>query len=144
MDIDSNTLHWLAGLLEGEAYFSDGIPSYPNRRYIAVQMTDKDIVARMANLFDTKYVLVPPAKAHWKLAYKFTLSGRRAVQLMKLVYPLMGMRRQQKIDTALAFYISPVRNSHAKLNEEQVREIKQRIAAKEKAQTIALDEVRVP
>ena len=140
IDIDVDTLHWLAGLFEGEACFNKPLPSNPNLRRIALNMTDKEIVERVAHIFGVSAVYVSPRKAHWNPTYLFALIGKRALELMELIYPLMGQRRQQRIAYLLDSYVPfSKRNSNAKLTENDVLVIKQRIAAKEKARLIAED-----
>ncbi len=40
IDVDELTLHWLAGLLEGEGSFCVGLPSHPNSASIHIKMVD--------------------------------------------------------------------------------------------------------
>ena len=46
----------LDSLLEGEGSFMPGPPSYSNSPIIAVQMTDEDVVVRVAQAFGVTYV----------------------------------------------------------------------------------------
>ena len=48
-------LYWLAGLLEGEGSFMRGPPSRPNMPAIAIQMTDEDVIQRVAQLWAVCY-----------------------------------------------------------------------------------------
>lgn len=94
-------LAWLAGLLEGEGSFLKGPPSEPGTPRITVSMTDRDVVARVASLFGVS--ASNPFKhknPKWKPFYLATLKGTRAVELMGLLRPLMGERRQGQIDRA--------------------------------------------
>lgn len=116
-------LAWLAGLLEGEGSFLRGPPSAPNTPVAKVQMTDRDVIARVAALFEVGYVNESQHE-EYKTAYQTMLRGERAVELMKRLRPFMGARRQGQIDEVLASY-SPKRPN---LDEATVREIRQRLA----------------
>jgi hypothetical protein len=137
--MDDKTLFWLAGLFEGEAHFGRGTPSQPRHPRVALVMKDKDVIARVANLFDHSYTPENPRKDHWSTTYKFTLRGTPAAQLMKQIYPIMGERRRGQIDRALENYVyDPNANTtQAKITEAQVRAIKKRLATGETAKSIA-------
>lgn len=95
---------WLAGLLEGEGSFLPGPPSATNSVRIALTMTDADVVERVAALWSVSYHEVRRDRCRlmgWKPNYYVHLRGRRAVEMMKLLRPLMGQRRQEQIDRAL-------------------------------------------
>lgn len=120
-------LAWLAGLLEGEGSFCKGPPSAPNRPRIALQMTDEDVVRRAAYLMVIGYVCESQNKRRpdWKPTFRVMLRGRTAVALMKQLRPLMGARRQQQIDVAIASYtdLRPGDNTR-KLLDQDVLEIR--------------------
>lgn len=108
-DMEITTLHWLAGLLEGEGSFIEQTDKYPAR--IALQMTDKDVIDRVGKLFN-----VSVSRSHsekfkqngWKPTYAVHLRGSRAIEWMKLLQPLMGDRRKEKIDRVInSFYLRP-------------------------------------
>ncbi|MDX2162144.1 MAG: hypothetical protein SF162_12520 [bacterium] len=125
MDIDLKTLHWLAGLLEGEGSFKPSPPSAPNTPAISVMMTDEDIIARVAAIFGTKYHVIKPRQEGAKIPYAVNLKGFKAYTLMRQLYPLMSKRRQAQIDRALRDYTpNPLRHT----TEAQVRDIKSRLA----------------
>ncbi len=136
-------IYWLAGLLEGEGSFFDGPPSSPNRPRIQVFMTDEDIIAQAADFFGVRYSLARRYGAEamkWKPAYLTHLRGKRAVELMKQLYPLMGNRRQEQITNALLSYDSNKRRKNtAKLSEEQALEIYRRVHNGERQHQIAAD-----
>jgi hypothetical protein len=139
MNLDNPTLYWIAGLLEGEGYF--GLASYqrtnstPN---VAVNMTDCDIIERIASIWGVQSVRLKPRQAHWNDTYLAKLRGTRANEFMQLIFPIMGQRRQTQIDVALKAYAER-RKKRFKLTEEQVTAIKSRIAAGETAKSIAHD-----
>ena len=100
-DIRPEDFYWLIGILEGEGCF--GIT--PARRYknsvyrypkIALQMTDEDIVARVAKLLNTTYSFGPRQKPH-KNIFHCSISGARAAEAMQTMREFMGKRRQAKI-----------------------------------------------
>jgi hypothetical protein len=107
MQIDDLTLHWLAGLLEGEGSFVPGTPSQPNHPRIHIKMTDEDVIAKVADIFGTRYAKSGTKRSiehGWKQAYTAKISSRPAVKWMGLLRPLMGKRRQGQIDRAVASY----------------------------------------
>jgi hypothetical protein len=136
-------LAWLAGLLEGEGTFGHGPPSAPNRPLIRLQMTDEDIVARVASLLGVSYHQSQEATSVRRAAYATHLRGRRAIELMQELRPWMGRRRGQRIDEILLAYDwNPRRFSVANrhdLTENDVMDIYMRACAGEKYQQIADD-----
>jgi hypothetical protein len=69
--------------------------------YVEIQlaMVDLDVVQRVASLFDVGYSTRIQAKR--QPLYMARLRGFRAAALMKKLKPLMGIRRQGQIETAL-------------------------------------------
>lgn len=101
-----------------------GPPSAPNQPRIAIQMTDEDIISRVAMLLGVSYWCNRPKDPSWKPAFMCHIRGARALELMRLLRPLMGQRRQQQIDTAISSYNPNYRSlARRKLSEDQVREI---------------------
>lgn len=97
-------LHWLAGLLEGEGSFCKGPPSAPNRPVVSLHMTDLDIVERVSKIFGRKLWKCKRQKEHHKESYRVAITGKRAVELMKVLEPLMGARRKEQIRNAVLSY----------------------------------------
>lgn len=96
---------WLAGILEGEGSFIKGPKSMPNQPAISIQMTDEDIIQRVAKMFGTSYCRSDRGlDKGWKPAYRTMLRGEPAVLLMQILYPLMGKRRQNQISDAIKSY----------------------------------------
>lgn len=130
---------WLAGLLEGEGSFMKGTPSKPQIPRIHLKMTDNDIIERAANILKVSYygpykVKSKNSDIEYKPHYIMWGLGKRAVELMKQLRPLMGERRQGQIDVVIASYAPKPRprgeqHPHAKLNAEQVSTIKSLIEA---------------
>jgi len=106
-DVPENQLYWLAGLLEGEGSFLKPKPSAPNRPVISMQSTDEDVIAKVADLMGVSYWQAPVERydrKRWKRVFAVHLRGARAVELMLLLKPLMGTRRQKQIERAIEDY----------------------------------------
>jgi hypothetical protein len=95
-DLNEKDLCWLAGLLEGEAYFG-----YINELRIKLIMTDKDVVDRVANYFGVKVYTRAPRKPHHKVGYLCSIYGKKAKPWFEALRPLMGLRRYNKISQCL-------------------------------------------
>lgn len=99
--MDRKDLYWLAGLLEGEGSFQKPAPCEPKYPRITLQMTDADVVQRVATLFGRNRICSFKSKrANHKDSYSILVKGKRAVQIMGDLYPLMGERRKQQIRNA--------------------------------------------
>lgn len=110
MAIESATaleVAWLAGLLEGEGCFSldrrlGGAPGRDSIR-VRVQMTDKDIVKRAAEMINAHSVYkLHDNRSNRKVLYSCGVSGAKAEKVMLAVRLYMGERRGAKIDELLA------------------------------------------
>jgi transposase-like protein len=103
--ISPRELYWLAGWLDGEGSFCAPPPSDPRRARICGCTTDEDVgraVARLLGVTPT-YSHTESARAKgWSATWRALKRGTGAVQLMKALYPLMGIRRQAQIERALA------------------------------------------
>ena len=109
LEIPSDTLAWLAGVLEGEGSFMMSRNTVKNKVYfypkISVNMSDQDIINRVSSVFNTKTYLVPKDKrGDWKQLYRAQISGARAATLMQQLLPWMSARRASKINEILATY----------------------------------------
>ena len=101
---------WLAGLLEGEgAFFVQHVRASGNRRartriVVAVQMTDRDIVERIVQLTGLGTVRsYQPSNPRHRTTYRWAINALEpTVALMRVLRPLMGIRRQDQIDRCLA------------------------------------------
>lgn len=104
-------LYWLAGLLEGEGSFNLHTQKYPR---ISIQMIDKDIIERAANLFQTKCLGPYGPYTTQKLpTYCASVIGDPAGQLMEQLLPLMGLRRKEQITLALNhWYNNPIKTEN--------------------------------
>jgi hypothetical protein len=100
--MDALEVAWLAGLLEGEGSFMAPSPSQPTQPRITVQMCDADVISRVGRCFGVNYHLTD--KRHpekWKQSFRVHVKGRKAIELMRLIYPFMSKRRKAQIDRAL-------------------------------------------
>ena len=105
--MDQKTRYWLAGLLEGEGSFMAGSPSRPHSPTVCMTTTDEDVIQRVSDIFGVKHCMVRDGRYSdngWKTAYVIRIKGAKAVAFMKSLRPLMGERRQQQIDKAMASY----------------------------------------
>ena len=113
-----DSIAWAAGVLEGEGCFGlyragkilvcTGERKRSTHR-VSCQMTDRDIVERVANVFKvgtiTTYAMQPPYKRRWI----WTASTAQARKVMQRVLPYMGKRRTAKIQSLLALKPKPRR-----------------------------------
>lgn len=92
---------WLAGLLEGEGSFA--CPPSDGQLRISLQMCDEDIVARVADMFGLAYHATRHHERNekWRPAFRLTIRGQTR-DIMKAIYPHMGIKRKQQIDVILA------------------------------------------
>lgn len=90
--------YWLAGLIEGEGCFcinrNQNKTEYPGFK---MNMCDEDIIAKAANILNHKYSISYKTIKE-KPVYLITFTGKKAYRLMQLMHPLMGKRRQSKIN----------------------------------------------
>ncbi len=139
---EQSRFHWLVGLLEGEGSFMSGTPSEPNRPRIIIAMTDEDVVARAADICNVSYRKLASRNANHKDVFRTMVRGRQAVELLKQIYPLMGIRRQAQIRSVIDSYSETPTNrgentKSAKLTDAQAREIKIRLANGERIPAVA-------
>ena len=96
IQLEEKELYWLAGILEGEGYF--GPQKENNYTTIAVQMTDEDVIQKISNIFGTSYFKINRRQEHHKDSFSVSLRGKKALELMLKIKPIMSIRRQQKIE----------------------------------------------
>lgn len=111
MAISDAEVGWLAGLLEGEGSFLMDRCHVGGREYrypkIVVSMTDRDVIEHAARLLgDNKVYPLPPSKQpeSRKPAFRAHVSGWKAAELMRQIYPWLGQRRRTRIDAILSEY----------------------------------------
>lgn len=95
-------LHWLAGWLEGEGSFQAPPPSKPRGPRISAQAKDSDVVVEAGRLLQIKPVFEKRRRQHWSPMWRVILQGDRATALMLTLEPLMGTRRKEQIQSAVA------------------------------------------
>lgn len=99
---------WLAGLLEGEGSFSiltvkKGRQAGKRRLQITLMMTDEDVMRRAAVLMGaTLYGPYGPYQSCKKPCWQIHVRSHRAAGWMMTLYPLMGVRRREAIESALS------------------------------------------
>jgi hypothetical protein len=100
-------LGWLCGLIEGEgccrAQKTHGV-YYP---FIAIRMTDEDIIERVAALIrkiiqTNARVIEYPDTRGWQRTYCFQVHGNHVRPLLELILPHMGDKKQGEIERALS------------------------------------------
>jgi len=102
-----DTIHWLAGLLEGEGSFV----AKRGRTWltIAVEMCDHPTIASAAAPLGASSVSRRDRHHNrWRPTYRAAIVGNRAIPWMRALRPLMGKRRRRAIDRALASW-TPLR-----------------------------------
>ena len=96
---------WLAGVLEGEGYFhsaKQGDRSYPR---IAVTMCDLDVLVRLQEVTGVGTIDGPHKTRSDKHTptYQWRVQRKNdAIAVMRLVSPMMGTRRQARIEAVLS------------------------------------------
>ncbi len=128
---EAPALVWLAGLLEAEGTFLKPPPSSPRLPIVACRMTDRDVVERVAGLLGRG--VCANGKGRYRIEFATTIKGSTAVRLMTDMRPLMGTRRSQAIDTAIAAYVPPAH----KLTFSMATEIRRRHATGESVSELA-------
>lgn len=99
MNITSEEIAWVAGILEGEGCF-DYQQSNPEKRWpqVRVEMTDKDIILRVQEITGGNVRFVKRYKPHHQDTWLLHIRTAKLVQpLLESIYPFMGQRRQSKI-----------------------------------------------
>lgn len=95
---------WLAGLMEGDGCFTTNgqIP------VISVAMLDKDVIERVAKIFQAKIDSYKTPKGD-KICYRAKTARRAIIEpILLAVYPYMGQRRKERIMKLLnMYYTSP-------------------------------------
>ena len=124
LNLSKKDKYWLAGLLEGEGTFMKGPPSIPRSPVVQIVMTDEDVIRKVATLLGYTCIKLHPKVSTWKSTYLVKIRGKRAIELMQLLKLLMGKRRREQIQRAMACY--KPKPHGIKLAIKQVREIRKR------------------
>lgn len=101
--IKTKDIAWVAGIFEGEGTFRTSGNSCP---VMAVGMTDKDVIDRVASVLDVKATGPIRNRVHGGLSnnpiWRATLCSSRAIGWMMTIYDYMGIRRREKIRDVVA------------------------------------------
>lgn len=97
------TTAWVAGILEGEGSFFI-IKTKPHvKARIQCQMTDRDVLERLAEEIGSGNVCVVTHRPGRKQAYQWTVSSRAdVIELARQVFPWLGMRRRDQVNSIVA------------------------------------------
>lgn len=102
--MDIKNIYYIAGLLEGEGCFGFyGCPS------IQINMTDLDTIEKAKLILDirNKNIVRMQNKGakNYKNSFTLNVSGDVAIQWMMTLYPLMSIRRKEKIKEIIGKWI---------------------------------------
>lgn len=122
--MDDRDFFWMIGLIEGEGCFQKGPPSAPNKPFIAVQMTDEDVICRLAKMWGLSYWNTKRYQSHHKPCFVVRITGNRAANLMTQMRPHMSVRRQLQIDMALSTYTGINPKSVPRLDTTEIKRLR--------------------
>lgn len=93
----TNEYAWLAGIIEGEGYIDRKVRAgQKDAIRIRVKMTDEDVIARVAKMFESSYYPRPQPEGQ-KLQYETAITGKRALEILRTMEPLFSKRRKARI-----------------------------------------------
>lgn len=99
--INEPDLIWLAGLLEGEGNFTwtqnSRQYSYPR---MSVGSTDADVIFRVTSIIDNRRLYIKHLPSG-KIFYTWSVNGKIAIEIMRLLQPHMMNRRKAVIGDIL-------------------------------------------
>jgi len=93
-------IYWAAGYLEGEACFFWHKRTHSQQ--ITVASTDEGPIARLQELFGGSIVYKVKKTPNHKPQWHWNAHGQRARGIMMTLYPLLSIRRQEKIQECLS------------------------------------------
>lgn len=132
--MDSNEeLARLAGLLEGEASFIAATEKYPV--CLSLNMTDKDVVQYVADLWGMSVSRPKKQKKHHKQSYRCMVRGSKAIYWMNKVLPFMWERRTGQIKKAIKSH--KPKGKDRKITAKQASSILERFSKGERAEDLA-------
>ena len=104
VDIKDTELSWAAGLLEGEGSFSL-VPSHGSAILkITCAMSDLDTIERLARILGGN-VYSLTQRGNYKPMWSWSVQRRDVVvPLLRILQPMMGLRRQAKIEELLTWH----------------------------------------
>ena len=112
LNLTETDIAWIAGLLEGEAYF--GIDNRSKDRYeisktppspfIKISMVDEDIIQRLSKLLDKSYFSPSRKTVTGKQVYTLHIGEKEKVLfILQKILPYMGMRRGERITESISY-----------------------------------------
>ena len=114
LNLDMKQLAWLAGLLEGEAYFGQHPTSKQTTApVVELNSVDHDVISRVHRLYAARYGIAvnihirPPRHAGYQPQYHLACFGAAARAIMADIAPLMGARRRARIEELAGAYVQP-------------------------------------
>ncbi len=93
-------LIWLAGYLEGEGSFILVQNKYAR---ITFASTDEDIATRVCDIFQSN-LQGPTQRMGRKPIWRGQVNGKKAIVLMLMLKPYLGVRRGKAVDKAVSAY----------------------------------------
>jgi hypothetical protein len=111
LNLTETDIAWIAGLLEGEAYF--GIDNRSKDRYeisktppapfIKISMVDEDIIQRLSKLLDKSYFSPSRKTVTGKQVYTLYIGEKEKVLfILQKILPYMGVRRGERITECIS------------------------------------------
>jgi hypothetical protein len=111
LNLTETDIAWIAGLLEGEAYF--GIDNRSKDRYeisktppapfIKISMVDEDIIQRLSKLLDKSYFSPSRKTVKDKQVYTLHIGEKEKVLfILQKILPYMGVRRGERITECIS------------------------------------------
>jgi len=93
-------IHWAAGFLEGEGSFFGNWQKIKYWPVVKADTTDVECLERLRELFGGSIQKEKPRASRKgnSIAYQWRVTGRRAIEAMMILRPLMAKRRQCQID----------------------------------------------
>lgn len=98
-------LHWAAGLLEGEGYFS---ASKKGAECVQVAQVNSEPLAKLRKLFGGNIGYAPAQSEKSRDYFRWGLGGTRARGVMMTLFPLLSELRQEQIRAALLVKVGPL------------------------------------
>ena len=89
---------WLAGLLEGEGWFSISQKKYP---LIGIFMTNEDVIVKVAELWDKN---INRGVGSSKNGWRTQINGPYAIAWMMTLYPFLSKCRRKRIVEIIEFW----------------------------------------
>lgn len=85
-----------AGILEGEGSFTTKHKGH--RPIVQCQMSDKDVILGLQELWGGSVYHSKPRKEGYKETWQWHIGGEEAIRVMNEIRPFMYSRRKEKID----------------------------------------------